>query len=138
MNYVLQSRMYLKVSTDPPFFFIYLVSVIFIDWLLISLETRSVTEPAGSLALAGLKSYILQNNLVGAQKRLIAVISGANMNFDRLRFVAERAQLGEGTEVLFSVELPEGPGRFAYSLFFMSPKRQCFLMPTFFSQFRYP
>ncbi|KAJ3814578.1 tryptophan synthase beta subunit-like PLP-dependent enzyme [Lentinula lateritia] len=75
-------------------------------------ETRSITEPAGALAVAGLKHYILKNNLVGAQKRFVAVISGANMNFDRLRFVAERAELGEGREVLFSVDIPEKPGSF--------------------------
>ncbi|KAJ3867912.1 tryptophan synthase beta subunit-like PLP-dependent enzyme [Lentinula novae-zelandiae] len=75
-------------------------------------ETRSITEPAGALAVAGLKHYILKNNLIGAQKRFVAVISGANMNFDRLRFVAERAELGEGREALFSVDIPEKPGSF--------------------------
>jgi threonine dehydratase len=70
-----------------------------------------VTEPAGALALAGLKRYILDNNLIGAQKRYVVVVSGANMNFDRLRFVAERAELGEGREALISVEIPEKPGR---------------------------
>ncbi|CUA66696.1 threonine dehydratase [Rhizoctonia solani] len=75
-------------------------------------ETRSVTEPAGALALAGLKRYIIDNNLVGAQKRFVAVVSGANMNFDRLRFVAERAELGEGREALLSVEVDEKPGSF--------------------------
>ena len=75
------------------------------------IETRSVTEPAGALALAGLKRYVIQNNLIGAQKRFVAVISGANMNFDRLRFVAERAELGEGREALLSVEIPEQTGR---------------------------
>ncbi|PCH36076.1 threonine dehydratase I [Wolfiporia cocos MD-104 SS10] len=75
-------------------------------------ETRSITEPAGSLALAGLKRYIVENNLVGAQRRFVAVVSGANMNFDRLRFVAERAELGEGREALLSVEIPETPGAF--------------------------
>ncbi|KAH8107889.1 tryptophan synthase beta subunit-like PLP-dependent enzyme [Cristinia sonorae] len=75
-------------------------------------ETRSVTEPAGALALAGLKRYILDNNLIGAQKRFVAVLSGANMNFDRLRFVADRAELGEGREALLSVEIPEKPGSF--------------------------
>jgi len=49
---------------------------------------------------------------VGAGKRFVAVISGANMNFDRLRFVAERAELGEGREALLSVEIPERPGSF--------------------------
>lgn len=75
-------------------------------------ETRSITEPAGALALAGLKRYILNNQLVGAQKKFVAVVSGANMNFDRLRFVAERAELGEGREALLSVEMPEKPGSF--------------------------
>lgn len=70
-----------------------------------------MTEPSGALSLAGLKRYILDNNLVGAQKRFVAVITGANMNFDRLRFVAERAELGEGREALLSVEIPERPGR---------------------------
>ncbi len=73
-------------------------------------DTRSVTEPAGALALAGLKSYIVENKLIGAGKKFVVVISGANMNFDRLRFVAERAELGEGREALLSVEIPERPG----------------------------
>ena len=50
---------------------------------------------------------------MGAQKKFVAVISGANMNFDRLRFVAERAELGEGREALLTVEIPEKPGRCA-------------------------
>jgi len=75
-------------------------------------ETRSITEPAGALALAGLKHYIVENNLLGANKAFVAVVSGANMNFGRLRFVAERAELGEGREVLLSVEVPERPGSF--------------------------
>ncbi|KAG6911132.1 hypothetical protein DXG01_003872 [Tephrocybe rancida] len=75
-------------------------------------ETRSITEPAGALSLAGLKRYIISNNLVGAQKKFVAVVSGANMNFDRLRFVAERAELGEGREALLSVDIPERPGSF--------------------------
>lgn len=79
--------------------------------MLLSTETRSLTEPAGALALAGLKKYIQSQNLIGAQKRFVAVISGANINFDRLRFVAERAELGEGREALFSVDIPERPGR---------------------------
>ncbi|KAH9988434.1 tryptophan synthase beta subunit-like PLP-dependent enzyme [Russula compacta] len=75
-------------------------------------ETRSVTEPAGALALAGLKRYISDNNFVGLGKKFVAVVSGANMNFDRLRFVAERAALGEGREALLSVDIPERPGSF--------------------------
>ncbi|KAL0569804.1 threonine deaminase [Marasmius crinis-equi] len=84
-------------------------------------ETRSITEPAGALALAGLKHYILENKLVGAQKRFVAVVSGANMNFDRLRFVAERAELGEGREALISVDIPEKPGSFATLHSFIHP-----------------
>ncbi|KAF5321344.1 hypothetical protein D9619_001762 [Psilocybe cf. subviscida] len=75
-------------------------------------ETRSITEPSGALALASLKRYIIQNDLIGAQKKFVAVVSGANMNFDRLRFVAERAELGEGREALLSVDIPERPGSF--------------------------
>ncbi|EGN99737.1 hypothetical protein SERLA73DRAFT_121854 [Serpula lacrymans var. lacrymans S7.3] len=75
-------------------------------------EGKSITEPAGALALAGLKRYIINNKLIGAQQKFVAVISGANMNFDRLRFVAERAELGEGREALLSVEVPEKPGSF--------------------------
>lgn len=63
------------------------------------------------MGLAALKSYILRNELIGAGKKFVAVVSGANMNFDRLRFVAERAELGEGREALLSVEIPETPGR---------------------------
>ena len=81
---------------------------------MLSTETRSITEPAGALALAGLKRYIVDNNLVGAKKRFVAVVSGANMNFDRLRFVAERAEYGEGREALLSVEIPEKPGRHVF------------------------
>ncbi|KAH8119144.1 threonine ammonia-lyase [Phellopilus nigrolimitatus] len=75
-------------------------------------ETRSITEPAGALALAGLKRHIHEKGLIGAQKRFVAVVSGANMNFGRLRFVSERAELGEGREALFSVKIPEIPGSF--------------------------
>lgn len=53
----------------------------------------------------------MDNGLIGANQRFVAVISGANMNFDRLRFVAERAELGEGREALLSVTIPETPGR---------------------------
>ncbi|TFY83563.1 hypothetical protein EWM64_g452 [Hericium alpestre] len=77
-------------------------------------ETRSITEPAGALALAGLKRHIIDNQLIGAEKKFVAVISGANMNFDRLRFVAERAELGEGREALLSIEIPEKPGRHVF------------------------
>ncbi|CAG8501052.1 4628_t:CDS:2 [Ambispora gerdemannii] len=73
-------------------------------------DTRSIVEPAGALSVAGAKKYIAENNLEG--RCLVAIASGANMNFDRLRFVAERAELGEHREVLFSVIIPEHPGSF--------------------------
>ncbi|KAI8928237.1 tryptophan synthase beta subunit-like PLP-dependent enzyme [Entophlyctis helioformis] len=72
-------------------------------------DTRSILEPAGALGLAGLKKYLSAN----ADLRdgvFVAVSSGANMNFDRLRFVAERAKIGEGREALLSVLVPEHPG----------------------------
>jgi len=65
--------------------------------------------------LAGLKRHIIDNELIGARKKFVVVVSGANMNFDRLRFVAERAELGEGREVLLSVKIPEQPGRYVPS-----------------------
>jgi len=73
-------------------------------------DTRTLTEPAGALALAGLKRYVQTNNLQG--KRLIAICSGANINFDRLRHVAERVEIGESREALFAVTIPEEPGSF--------------------------
>lgn len=69
-------------------------------------------EPSGALALAGLKRYIAHHNLQGSGKKFACVISGANMNFSRLRFVAERAEVGDGKEVLMMVEVPETPGSF--------------------------
>ena len=73
-------------------------------------DTRSVMEPAGALAVAGLRAWVEQTGTSG--ERLVAVLSGANMNFDRLRFVAERAELGEAREALFGVTIPERPGAF--------------------------
>jgi threonine dehydratase len=73
-------------------------------------ETRSVPEPAGALALAGLKQYA--NMYFGLDGALVAIVSGANMNFDRLRFVAERAEVGEQREALFAVTIPEERGSF--------------------------
>ena len=73
-------------------------------------DTRTIMEPAGALALAGLKSYVQRTGARG--ERLAAVLSGANMNFDRLRFVAERAEIGEGREALLAVTIPERPGAF--------------------------
>lgn len=76
-------------------------------------DTRSVIEPAGALSLAGLKKYIARNPSPDTNRELIAITSGANMDFDRLRFVAERAALGEKKEALLSVKIPEKPGAFA-------------------------
>jgi threonine dehydratase len=73
-------------------------------------ETRAIPEPSGALGLAGLKAYIQERGLQNSGKRFVAVVSGANMNFGRLRFVAERAELGEGREVLMGVKIPEQPG----------------------------
>ncbi len=73
-------------------------------------DTRSVAEPAGALAVAGVKKYIDEHSASG--QSLISVLSGANINFDRLRHVAERAELGENREALFAVEIPEKPGSF--------------------------
>jgi threonine dehydratase len=72
--------------------------------------TRSVPEPAGALGLAGLKRYVRARGVHG--QNLVAIESGANMNFDRLRFVAERAEIGERREALLSVKVPEEPGSF--------------------------
>ena len=73
-------------------------------------DTRSIVEPAGALAIAGLKAHVEQGG--ARDKPLVAVLSGANMNFDRLRFVAERAELGEAREALFAVTIPEQKGAF--------------------------
>ncbi|MBU3736477.1 MAG: threonine ammonia-lyase, biosynthetic, partial [Methylobacterium sp.] len=73
-------------------------------------DTRSILEPAGALAVAGLKEYVSRHKLHG--KTLVGIASGANMNFDRLRFVAERAEVGENREALLAVTIPEKPGAF--------------------------
>ncbi|EMD65553.1 hypothetical protein COCSADRAFT_86330 [Bipolaris sorokiniana ND90Pr] len=76
-------------------------------------DTRSIVEPAGALALAGLKKWVSRNPSPDRNRGLIAIASGANMNFDRLRFVAERAAIGENKEAILSVTIPESPGAFA-------------------------
>ncbi len=73
-------------------------------------DTRTIVEPAGALALAGLKTWVEAGAVKG--QPMAAILSGANMNFDRLRFVAERAELGEGREALLAVTIPERPGAF--------------------------
>jgi threonine dehydratase len=76
-------------------------------------DTRSGLEPAGALSIAGLKKYVAKYPSRDRNRTLVAITSGANMNFDRLRFVAERATLGEGKEALLAVSIPERPGSFA-------------------------
>jgi len=73
-------------------------------------DTRSILEPAGALSVAGLKAAVAGDKL--KDKTLIAIASGANMNFDRLRHVAERAELGEKREAILAVTIPETPGSF--------------------------
>ena len=73
-------------------------------------DTRSILEPAGALAIAGIKAYVEREQL--QEQTLVAVACGANMNFDRLRFVAERAELGERREAIFAVTIPEERGSF--------------------------
>jgi threonine dehydratase len=73
-------------------------------------ETRSLLEPAGALAVAGMQVYLQRTQL--KETTVIAILSGANMNFDRMRFVAERAQVGGAHEALFAVTIPEQRGSF--------------------------
>jgi len=73
-------------------------------------DTRSVAEPAGALAVAGLKKYVEQNK--SSEQTLVAIESGSNVNFDRLRYVAERTLVGEHKEILLAVTVPEVPGSF--------------------------
>jgi threonine dehydratase len=73
-------------------------------------DTRAIVEPAGALAVAGLKAWVARDG--PSEHALVAVLSGANVNFDRLRFVAERAEVGEAREVLLAVTIPERPGAF--------------------------
>ncbi|MBM5799897.1 MAG: threonine ammonia-lyase, biosynthetic [Cyanobacteria bacterium K_DeepCast_35m_m2_023] len=82
-------------------------------------DTRSILEPAGALAVAGLKADVDQRGLRG--KQLVAIACGANMNFDRLRFVAERTEISEDKEAMLAVEIPEQPG---------SLRRFCTLLGT--------
>ena len=73
-------------------------------------DTRSIVEPAGALAVAAIKQYVAKNKTQG--ETYAAILCGANMNFDRLRFVAERAEVGEEREALFAVTIPEERGSF--------------------------
>ncbi|KAL3232869.1 Threonine dehydratase, mitochondrial [Nakaseomyces bracarensis] len=77
-------------------------------------DTRSIVEPSGALAVAGMKKYITQLHpeIDHSKQTYVPILSGANMNFDRLRFVSERAVLGEGKEVFMLVTIPDVPGSF--------------------------
>ncbi len=73
-------------------------------------DTRAICEPAGALSLAGLKKYVESHAI--ENQTLVAINCGANMNFDRLRHVSERAEVGEDREALLAIEIPERPGSF--------------------------
>ncbi|PTT80454.1 threonine ammonia-lyase, biosynthetic [Pelomonas sp. HMWF004] len=90
-------------------------------------DTRSILEPAGALGVAAIKQYVARTGAKG--QTLVAITCGANMNFDRLRFVAERAEVGEHREALFAVTIPEARGSF---------KRFCELLgPRSVTEFNY-
>jgi threonine dehydratase len=75
-------------------------------------ETRTIVEPAGALAVAGIRKCVVRDGW--REKRLVAINSGANVNFDRLRHIAERSSLGGEREALLAVEIPEQPGSFLH------------------------
>ena len=73
-------------------------------------DTRSISEPAGALSVAGIKKYVERGQLEG--ENLVGILSGANMNFDRLRYISERTEIGEKREAILAVTIPEKPGAF--------------------------
>lgn len=73
-------------------------------------DTRSIAEPAGAVSVAGLKKYVAESGSKG--KTLIAIDSGANINFDRLRYISERTEIGEKREAIFAITIPEKPGAY--------------------------
>ncbi len=73
-------------------------------------ECRSIVEPSGAMALAGIKKYVAEHGIEG--KNIVSIVCGANMNFDRLRYIAERTELGERKEAIFAVTIPEQKGAF--------------------------
>ena len=83
-------------------------------------DTRSILEPAGALGVAGLKEYTQRTGV--RDQALVAIASGANMNFDRLRFVAERAEIGEAREAVLAVTIPERPGSFREFCSLLGPR----------------
>ena len=83
-------------------------------------DTRSILEPAGALAIAGAKAYVAKKGVRG--QTLVAIACGANTNFDRLRFVAERAEVGEQREAILAVTIPERPGSFRQFCALLGPR----------------
>jgi threonine dehydratase len=83
-------------------------------------DTRSILEPAGALAIAGLKAWTKREKV--RDRTLVAIACGANMNFDRLRFVAERAEIGESREAILAVTIPERPGSFKAFCALLGPR----------------
>ena len=75
-------------------------------------DTRAISEPSGALAVAGIKKYVEREQC--ADKKLVAIVSGANVNFDRLRYISEVAEIGEGREIILAVTIPEQPGSFQH------------------------
>jgi threonine dehydratase len=73
-------------------------------------DTRAIAEPSGALAVAGMKKFVEQNGVSGLE--MACIVSGANVNFDRLRHIAERTELGEKREAIFAVTIAETPGSF--------------------------
>ena len=101
------------------------------------MATEAIAEPAGALAIAGMKAYLSRHDLTGAS--VVAVLSGANTNFDRLRYISERTDIGERREAILSVTIPEVPGAFKafcgvigkrnITLFIVTPYK-CGLQPS--------
>lgn len=93
-------------------------------------DTRSIVEPSGALSVAGIKKYVSKHHETDhSDKNYVSILSGANMNFDRLRFVSERAVLGEGQEASLVVSIPERPSEFA--------KLQSIIHPRSITEFSY-
>jgi len=83
-------------------------------------DTRTILEPSGALSVAGVKAYVEREKIL--HQTLVAIASGANMNFDRLRHISERAEIGEQREAVMSVTIPEKPGSFKKFCAMLGPK----------------
>ncbi|BBN60175.1 threonine ammonia-lyase, biosynthetic [Hydrogenovibrio marinus] len=84
-------------------------------------DTRAIAEPAGALALAGMKKFVEEKGV--SDLKMVAIVSGANMNFDRLRHISERTEIGEKREAIFAVTIPETPGSFKKFCEFLGDRR---------------